>query len=68
MLGAKNPLSRRQARFWRVQEGVMDELVYQCPRHGTVVVLTRRELLLAHPPSECPWCQGALRVECRHRV
>ena len=46
----------------------MDELVYLCPRHGTVVVLTRRELLLTHPPSECPWCQGALSVECRHRV
>ncbi len=43
----------------------MDELVYACAGHGTVVVLTQRELLLTHPPSECPWCQGALRVELR---
>ena len=39
----------------------MDELVYACPSHGTVVVITRRELPVAHPPLECPWCQGALR-------
>ena len=46
----------------------MDELVYACPSHGTVVVITRRELPLAHPPSECPWCHGALHVERRQGV
>jgi hypothetical protein len=43
----------------------MDELVYACPSHGTVAVITQRELSVTRPPGMCPWCQGVLQVTRR---